>query len=154
MKKRKVLNMNKIFIMLIMLSLILPVGMASEVMASNWTDTEYYKKYSGNGGDVWLDYRQKQDDSSAYIYHKGNVGVSVSVRVQGYNGIYSGANGMYGGGSYLSAPTGQGFYIVNMVAESFPSAYAAGNYKNITLTLSPNTHSACTLYGVWSPDSI
>ncbi|SDG57525.1 DUF2712 domain-containing protein [Marvinbryantia formatexigens] len=152
MKKKRMLN--RIFAFLTAATLALPVGMASSATASNWTDTEYYKDYSGDGGDVYTEWRQKQDSSSVYICHQGSVDVFAAVLVSGYNGIYSGSNGMYGKGSYVGVPTGQGFYIINYVAESFKSDYNKGNYKYIRLALCPTTHNQCSLYGVWSPDSI
>lgn len=152
MNRKKTLN--RVFALLVAAIFILPVGMAGSAMASNWYDTEYYERYDGMGGDVWLPYRRKEDDSSVYICHQGDVNTLVSVRVQGQNGIYSGTSGMDGNGSYVAAPTGQGFYIINYVAESFPAEYASRNYKYITLALTPSTHRPCYLHGVWSPDSI
>lgn len=68
-----------------------------------------------------------------------------SIRVQGYSGNYT---GMYGQGSYVSVPTGYGYYITNYVNESFKRTV------NIKLQLMPATHSPTWIHGLWSPDSI
>lgn len=96
--------------------------------------------------------RTKTDDSYVYIKHLGTVGVYASVRVVGMEG--KNYTGMNGNGSYVSVPLGQGYKITNYVAESFPTDYRNGKYKNIYLGLSPATHSSTTIYGWWSPDSI
>lgn len=112
---------------------------------SNWADTSYAVYYNGNGGDVSTEYRDKTDDSYVYINHAGDVGVRVAVRVQGASGNYTGMNGQ---GSYVSVPTGSGYYITNYVNETFKRTV------KIRLQLSPTTHSAAYIHGLWSPDSI
>lgn len=148
-KKNRVLN--KVFAFMLAGTLVLPFGVASFANASNWTDTEYYQRYTGDGGDVSSGARTKTDDSYVYIKHAGDVGILVAIHVVGYEGNYT---GMHGNGNYVGVPLGVGYKITNYVAESFRLDYENGRYKNIALRMSPNTHSPCYIHGVWSPDSI
>lgn len=119
------------------------------VKANNYTDTTYRLSYNGDGSDVSTSYRQKTDDSYAYIKHMGDAGAMVAVQVKGdIYGIYSGKTGMNGKGSYVMATTGKGYYIVNYVWETFRTK------KYIRLALSPTVHSPVVMHGWWSPDSI
>ena len=148
MKKNKIVN--RLFAMLMAGIVAAPFGMMS-VEANNHTDKPYSRYYNGNGGDVSTGYDLKTDDSYVYIRHDGDVETLVSIRVEGYTGNYT---GMYGSGSYVAVPLGQGYKITNYVAESFRDDYNRGNYKYIRLQLMPRTHSPARLHGVWSADSI
>ena len=138
--------LNGIFGLMLTTAAIAPFAYAS-TNASNWTDTEYNLQYIGDGGDVYTEVRQKTDNSYVYILHKGNVDVSVAVKVVGYIGNYT---AMYGQGSFVPVPKGQGYMITNYVAESFPNF----NGKDIYLELLPSVHYSTWIYGLWSPDSI
>lgn len=117
--------------------------------ANNYKDTAYKLQYYGDGGDVLTGYRSKTDDSYAYIKHMGDAGALVAVQVKGDTyGIYSGKTGMNGKGSYVTATTGKGYYIVNYVWETFKTT------KSIRLALCPTVHHRIVMHGWWSPDSI
>lgn len=122
-----------------LVTLLLPL---SSVHASNYQDKDYYVRYNGDGGDVYTTWEEKQDSTSVYIKHAGNVGVYASIRVAGYSGNFTWS------GNYVSVPTGTGYYITNRVRETFNKDVM------IRLGLSPATHTSTTIHGVWSPDSI
>lgn len=150
MKRGNKIMRNMIMMMLAVI-IVAQIGIIPAGAEGNWRDSAYSIRYNGDGGDVMPPYRQKRDDSYVYIKHEGDVGVHVGIHVAGHNGSYT---AMYGRGTYVSVPMGQGYKITNYVVESFPNDYKMGNYKNISLFLMPVVHTPAYIHGLWSPDSI
>lgn len=108
----------------------------SVVTAGNVRDEPYDFHCEAVGGSI--EPRDKDDDTSCYIYHKGYVPVWVQVR----NG---GVNYTANGGSYY-ANVGVPQYLPNYIKEN--------NLDSCYLYLTPTTGNSSLLYGVWSPDSV
>lgn len=113
------------------------VGMCAEGASAvgNISDTEY-SAYSTNG--IYTNQREKRDYTSSYIYHKGNVGINVSVYSRGVNCSLN--------GSAYSVNVNEEKLIPNLVKEK--------GGVDCYLFLRQKASAAYTLYGLWSPDSI
>lgn len=122
---------------LLMFSIIFGIY-SGQAYAGNISDTNYYFNYSGNGGDLGTEHREKQDFTSSYVYHKGNVGGYFSVRNNGRNYTY--------GAYHYYVGTWQSAYLPNIIKES--------ELNRCQLYITPETHNATTIYGQWSPDSV
>lgn len=101
----------------------------------NITDTPY-TSYSTNG--ITTESRSKRDDTSAYIFHKGDISVNVEVR--------------NGGKNYTA---GKGSYQVQINEKRFLDNYIYENNKSSCYLFLRQTGSGrYNLHGLWSPDSI
>lgn len=137
MKKQIVkMNRGKRIISAGLLGLMLMGSLSTTALAGNIQDLEY-RHYSGVNGFATAT-RAKTDYTSAYIHHQGERSADVQVCSMGIN--YS-ANGS----SYYIEP-GKAAYLPNYVKENGKS--------NCYLYLTPSEGVSCSLYGVWSPDSV
>lgn len=117
-----------------LLSLML-VGMLGNVHASS--EDRWYEKYSGVNGFA-TSTEKKEDYTSSYIWHQGNIAANVQVKSMGIN--YT-ANG----GSYY-IEVGRAAYLPNYVKEN--------GQDTCYLYLTPSPATPANLHGYWSPDSV
>lgn len=134
---------KKGFGFLLGLTLMMSVGMFNVMSgrAAAW-DTYYTIKYVGDGGDVYSNWRLKEDATSFYVLPRGNVTSLVNLRDS------TGRNCSYQP-YYFMQQLGVPYFLYN-------DAFEHNGYSPIyvRLQLSPTVHTPTTLWGDWSPDSV
>lgn len=114
------------------------IGMfAGSAMASGNIGDTAYSYLSSNMRAYTTETRPKMDDTSAYIYHKGDTRVNVEVWSRGAN---------YTAGGSVMVGVGEQRYIANYVNET--------GGENCCLKIAPVDYGTYPIYGVWSPDSV
>ena len=92
------------------------VGQASAV------DSSYALPYSGDGGNVSTELRPKEDNTSFYVFHKGNLNARVSLRDENSRNC----------SPYYRVEIGKEYFFINDVKEHY------GNIDiQVQLLLSP-----------------
>lgn len=142
-----------------MVSIIIMPGKNKIAEANNYTDTSFNGYYTGYNM-VTTDYREKEDESSSYIYNSNSpCGVYVSVRgASGKFVLYRDERGLvfekFDGQDRIcdySGPVlvgkGQSKKLLNHVNEN-------PDYLNAAQLRMTGTLLRVYLSGVWSPDSI
>lgn len=112
--------------------------------AAAW-DSEYAFKYNGNGGNVSTGYRYKEDDTSFYVFHKGDVNAFVNLMDE-YNRNCS-IN------KYFKVESGREYFLYNDAFENYGLVPGKDTIR-VRLLLSPEPHTPSYLHGLWSPDSV
>ena len=140
MRKRQIIKLNcskrTKRIGMCVTTAMLTLGISGSVFAGNIQDTGYSYNSTKNGFATAT--RPKEDATSAYINHAGNVAVNVQVRSSGTN--YS-ANG-------------KSYYIRVGTKAPLPNYVYENGKRNCYLYITPATGAASYLHGVWSPDSV
>ena len=103
----------------------------------NYIDKPIKLYYNGDGGDVCTGKATKYNNTPTYVYNTGiNFRVKVIKQVKGKD---------------LSAH--ENYERIERGVKKFIYTNAVAN-NSVYLRISPETHSACTITGYWSPDSI
>jgi len=98
----------------------------------NWRDREFSFSYRGDGGENRTDYEEKKNNTPVYVKMKS---IGAHVKVVGKKCDFS---------KYYNCEPGQEMFIRS----------SAGSGSKVSIVVSPNCHTKCTVSGVWSPDSI
>ncbi len=112
--------------------------------AAAW-DSPYAFTYNGNGGNVSTSNRWKEDDSSFYVLHNGDVRAFVNLIDE--NGRNCSIN------KYYKVQIGVPHFLYNDVFENYDLVVGRDKMQ-VRLLLSPETHTRTNLHGLWSPDSV
>lgn len=112
---------------------------------ADWHDIDYGINYTGDGGDLYTPWADKEDRTSHYIFHQGNIDVRVNLIDSYYNS--------YSLTPYQYAKCGSKYKMLNNLKESYEFI---GYYAPVRccLKLTPVNHSGAWIWGKWSPDSI
>ena len=98
----------------------------------NWKDIGFSFYYSGDGGERCMKYSQKKNNTPVYVKMKS---IGAHVKVVGKKCDFS---------EYYKCDPGDEIFIRSR----------AGSGSKVSIVVSPNCHTECTVSGVWSPDSI
>lgn len=121
-------------------------NMVSNVLANNYTDTNFGFSYSGDGSDLTTSMRQKQDSSATYVFNNAKNSYNISVTVHGeksYSSCPDPNSHGYWSGRY-TVKTGNRKYITTSM---YPT------YKYAFLSMATTDESAHYISGKWSPDN-
>ncbi len=129
---------------LLVFALMFSVGIVS-VSANNHQDTNFTYSFSYSGQQNRTSYRDKTDDTSAYMLCTGGSG-RYTAWVVGKNEYGSEVN--MSGGSYYGFASGQSHYMSNYVYENY------GGQSNCVAAIRGQSIDGNTAFGVWSPDSV
>ena len=140
-------TMLKMLVCSLMMAVIIPIAGTAANAAGNIQDSRVATRYSGDGGDITTNAREKDDYTSCYIYNDRSDYHFSFVNVCGTNQSRN-VSQYYdcGGNQDTSVAVGQSKYLINYVRER--------KYKNALLKVNPGPQRVQWVSFLWSPDSV